>query len=182
MYCNATEPLVPIPRRNPPKSKIFSAASERQPRSKQSSKGMHGLDAAIQQDIGELATHSCPLEQRRSQVDKAIDSNTSRSTIAGNQPGLPSLNGDIDPSQSIQPESPYLWQLCTDYHGCRLELKRLTRPIMSSYGNGEFCAEFLPTGPENSGILGEIDSVGGNSGRIISNTPQMPADCGILGD
>ncbi|KAK6966605.1 hypothetical protein R3P38DRAFT_3515194 [Favolaschia claudopus] len=42
--------------------------------------------------------------------------------------------------------------------------------------------QFLPTGPENSGILGEIDSVGGNSGRIISNTPQMPADCGILGD
>ncbi|KAK7024660.1 hypothetical protein R3P38DRAFT_2778691 [Favolaschia claudopus] len=56
------------------------------------------------------------------------------------------------------------------------------RGLIPSYLTREFCAEFLPTGPENSGILGEIDSVGGNSGRIISNTPQMPADCGILGD
>ncbi|KAK6988212.1 hypothetical protein R3P38DRAFT_2804953 [Favolaschia claudopus] len=51
-----------------------------------------------------------------------------------------------------------------------LESRGISRK--TSYLPREFCAEFLPTGPENSGILGETDSVGGNSGGSFQTLPE----------
>ncbi|KAK6981082.1 hypothetical protein R3P38DRAFT_3376284 [Favolaschia claudopus] len=154
------------------------------------------VNTGMQQDVGELAAHSCPLErkgsQRRTQVDKAMDSNTSRSTIAGNQPGLPTKSNTV-----------YRRQLATHCLGYRLETKPLTGIIrlyawreksegietlkqctdlniaferksvilieciwvfsMTSYGNGECMHAFRETGTSNHWNLSRLQERGKES-------------------
>ncbi|KAK7001580.1 hypothetical protein R3P38DRAFT_2796104 [Favolaschia claudopus] len=102
---------------------------------------MHGLDDANQQDIGELAAHSCPLER---------------------------LSSDIDPSQSIQPESPYLRQA---YKGALYAAKANTVKGLN-YLTRELGTQFLQKGPKPRGIRGNNDSVGGNRGQLRKNAPK----------
>ncbi|KAK6964788.1 hypothetical protein R3P38DRAFT_2816715 [Favolaschia claudopus] len=118
-----------------------------------------------QQDIGELAAHSCPLERNGQQHIKKYDSRQSTQAAYFDFYKTTPHQANLYHRKDIRLSS-YKEQRCLIVHtstglqGLRLSL----RPSTDSYLTRELGTQFHAKGPKTRGIRGNNDSVGGNRG------------------
>ncbi|KAK7050784.1 hypothetical protein R3P38DRAFT_2764042 [Favolaschia claudopus] len=140
----------PLARRNSPKSKNFSAASERKSKSTQSSKAVYGLTTESSKTLGELAAHSSPLERKGNQGHRSQGKDVSKQqpTIIRPETTEPQYNTSNTFNLAILPEN----------------------AVPHSLQKGpQKCGDSLEFG-------WALGSVGGNSEGALIQTPPNPTD------